>query len=438
MIHNFHQQAFVVGLSWSVLRTEGDAQKSQQDHQKIRRQAGLLGASGYCRQSVNQAHYLGLYTAGLLQKGAKKKKLYSLALAFLAAFDSHQKKSLNAILLMPVDQDENRHALIVIEAGQVVHDKVERKVEAYQLIEKYRQQVAMNFHTFCIDGHLTQSKTVTWEMLEAHCEKNSLIQPLPKNLWKIAAISIGLLFLIAGIYYYQKIWQTEKNKTDLALQQQLNNHTPKYLNQLQQQLSHLAWTPTQLERLMSDISLETSYRKGWALSQINCDFGLQQCDYHYTRVGGQTNELVDWAEQGKKVFSPQASKQDNLVLLQALSKPPQALQLSRQQLPAKKVAQIELDSFFQHLLNAQLQVSVGAGKVWPQQEIDLNKVDARVQVLQTPIEIKLPWALRHSTMSSIPPYVAWRHLSLQISHDSSPNQALMLTLKGHHYVQAGI
>ena len=70
------------------------------------------------------------------------------------------------------------------------------------------------------------------------------------------------------------------------------------------------------------------------------------------------------------------------------------------------------------------------------QGIDLSKVNPKAKVLQTPIEIKLPWALRQSTLSLIPAYIAWRELTLQVSHDANNNQYLTLTLKGHSYVQA--
>ena len=122
IVHTFEHEALVAGLSWSVLRTDGDEQKSHQDGKKIRRQAALLGASAYCQQVANQALYLGLYSAGLLQKNKNRKKIYSLALAFLSAFEANQQKTLNAILLMPLEQDENRKVLVVIEAGQVVHE----------------------------------------------------------------------------------------------------------------------------------------------------------------------------------------------------------------------------------------------------------------------------------------------------------------------------
>ena len=82
IVHTFEHEALVAGLSWSVLRTDGDEQKSHQDGKKIRRQAALLGASAYCQQVANQALYLGLYSAGLLQKNKNRKKIYSLALAF--------------------------------------------------------------------------------------------------------------------------------------------------------------------------------------------------------------------------------------------------------------------------------------------------------------------------------------------------------------------
>lgn len=436
IVHTFQQEAFVAGLSWSVLRTDGDEQTPRQDNKKIRRQAALLTASSYCQQIANQAVYLGLYSAGLLHKRQSYKKLYSLALAFLAAFEPLQQKTLNAILLMPLDQDEARKVLVVIEAGQVVHDKVERLADAHQIIEKYRQQVGMNFHIFSHDGLLAQSKSVTWLDLQQHCQKFNQLKPLPKNKWAISVGVVALCLAAFGIFYFQIVWQAQKKQATLMQQNQLNNHTPRYLQLLEKNLLKVAWTHTQLEQLFNTLNQESSYLNGWALSKIDCDFALHECRYQYERVGGETKNLVQWAQLHQKNYSVLASHQDQLVLVEKMNNSSAALQLFADQLPNQTTANIELNSVFQRLLNAQLQVSTGQAMVWPQQEIDLAKVDAAAKVLQTPVEIKMPWVLRQSTLELLPPYIAWRQLTLQVSHDSHNSQQLILTLKGHHYVQA--
>ncbi len=436
IVHTFQQEAFVAGLSWSVLRADGDEQTPHQDNKKIRRQAALLAASLYCQQIANQAVYLGLYSAGLLHKQKTTKKLYSLALAFLAAFDPLQQKTLNAILLMPLDQDDARKVLVVIEAGQVVHDKVERLADAHQIIEKYRQQVGMNFHIFSHDGLLAQSKSVTWLDLQQHCQKFSQLKPLPKNKLAISAFVVAIILGVIGIFYFQIVWQAEKKQAALIAQNQINNHTPRYLTLLEKNLSQLAWTHNQLEEIYNVLGQESSYINGWALSKIDCDFAQQECRYQYERVGGETQNLVEWAQLHHKSYSVLASQQDQLVLTEKINPSSVALQLFAKQLPNQTVANIELNSVFQRLLNAQLQVSMGQAMVWPNQEVDLAKVDAAVKVLQTPVEIKMPWALRHSTLELLPPYIAWRQLILQVAHDSHNSQQLILTLKGHHYVQA--
>lgn len=436
IVHTFQQEAFVAGLSWSVLRTDGDEQKPHQDNKKIRRQAALLAASSYCQQIVNQAVYLGFYSSGLLDKQQSFKKLYSLALAFLAAFDPLQQKTLNAILLMSLNQDEARKVLIIIEAGQVVHDKVERLADAQKIIEKYRQQVGMSFHIFSNDGQLAQSKSVTWLDLQQHCQKFSQLKSLPKNKLAISAFFVAIVLALFGIFYFQIIWQVQKKQAALLEQNQINNHTPRYLKLLEKNLSQLAWTRNQLEQIFNLLDQESSYINGWALSKIDCDFAQQECRYQYERVGGETQNLVQWAQLHHKSYSVLASQQDQLVLVEKLNSSSAALQLFAQQLPNQTAANIELNTVFQRFMNAQLQVSMGQAMVWPNQEVDLAKVDAAVKVLQTPVEIKMPWILRQSTLELLPPYIAWRQLILQVSHDVHNNQQLILTLKGHHYVQA--
>ena len=436
IVHTFEQEALVAGLSWSVLRTDGDEQKSHQDGKKIRRQAALLGASAYCQQVANQALYLGLYSAGLLQKNKNRKKLYSLALAFLASFEANQQKTLNAILLMPLEQDETRKVLVVIEAGQVVHDKIERVIDAQQVIEKYRQQVGMNFHIFTADALLPQSKQVAWKDLQQHCQKWSQLKPLPKNKTAISIVVVLAIVALASFFYYQLVWQKQKQQTLLQQQNQLNNHTPKYLSELEKNLNQLAWTNQQLTLLTNAIEQEKSYLNGWALTTIVCSFANQECQYSYQRIGGKTQDMVDWALTQHKQYSIESSQQDVLVLSQNIATNTAYLQLKPPQIPPLRSSQIELHSVFQQLLNAQLQVAIGQPLVWPHQGIDLNKVDAKAKVLQTPIEIKLPWALKQSTLSLIPAYIAWRELRLQVSHDAHNSQQLTLTLKGHSYVQA--
>ncbi len=436
IVHTFQQEAFVAGLSWSVLRTDGDEQTPHQDNKKIRRQAALLVASLYCQQIANQAVYLGLYSSGLLHKQQKSKKLYSLALAFLAAFDPLQQKTLNAILLMPLDQDEARKVLIVIEAGQVVHDKVERLADAQQIIEKYRLQVGMNFHIFSHDGQLAQSKSVTWLNLQQHCQKFSQLKPLPKNKLAISAVVMALVLAVFGVFYFQIIWQAQKKQAALLEQNQINNHTPRYLKLLEKNLSQIAWTHTQLKQIFNQLGQESSYINGWVLSKIDCDFALQECRYQYERVGGETQSLVQWAQLHHKSYSVLASQQDQLVLVEKINHSSVALQLFANQLPNQTTANIEINSVFQRLLNAQLQISTGQAMVWPYQEVDLAKVDSAAKVLQTPVEIKMPWALRQSALELLPQYMAWRQLILQVTHDSHNSQQLILTLKGHHYAQA--
>ena len=146
--------------------------------------------------------------------------------------------------------------------------------------------------------------------------------------------------------------------------------------------------------------------------------------------------MVDWASTQNKQYSIESSHQDVLVFSQSIATSTAYLQLKHNQLLPLRSSQIELHSVFQQLLNAQLQVSIGQPLVWPHQGIDLSKVNPKAKVLQTPIEIKLPWALRQSTLSLIPAYIAWRELTLQVSHDANNNQYLTLTLKGHSYVQA--
>ena len=60
---------------------------------------------------------------------------------------------------------------------------------------------------------------------------------LPKNKTAISIFLVLAIVALASFFYYQLVWQKQKQQTLLLQQNELNNHTPKYLSELEKNLN---------------------------------------------------------------------------------------------------------------------------------------------------------------------------------------------------------
>ena len=427
-----HQnQGLIVGLSWSVLSSEAERLSGRALQHKIRRQGRLRGARLYALNPLPHVVHLGLYTPPVLSRDKPPRHLHALATVFLAAFAQVDKSTVNAILLMPVEGDDERRALVVVEGGQVVHDKLERSSEALALVQKYRQTSGLIYTVFSQYPEVPDTTPVTWAQLLANTSKSTALQPLPRNtaLWLLG--SLLLVGAVLGLAYYQWVLAPAKARAAQLAQAARDNHTPQYLQKLGQGLAKAAWNPDALLALLQAQAAQTAYFKGWALVKVSCDIDSRRCEYRYERMGGEVAELL--LRMPALQYDASASGKELAVLNQGFDPPLQAL--SRQALPARLPAAVQLRSALQRLNDAGVQVHQGPAAAWPTQGLDMTRVDKNVVVQQSPLELSLPWPLATDTLQNLPPFVGLRSVTLDIKPGGDKADWLRVSFKGHSYAQ---
>src|SRR6218665_1569921 len=114
----------------------------------IRTAGRAIGASRYAIDDFGAGKYLGLYTPGALPSatigGNKARRIHSLALVFIAAierFSKVQRERVNAILSAAPDGAQGQtRALVIIEGGRIVHDSLQARGRATDIVDEYRSR----------------------------------------------------------------------------------------------------------------------------------------------------------------------------------------------------------------------------------------------------------------------------------------------------------
>jgi hypothetical protein len=431
MVHRQHTIGLIVGLSWSVLSSDADQLSGTALRDKTRRQGRLLGARQYVLSRLPHVVHLGLYTPPVLSRETPPRHLHALATVFLAAFAQVDKSTVNAILLMPADGDDERRALVVIEGGQVVHDRLERTSEALGLVQKYRQTSGLLYTVFSHYPEVPDASTVTWSQLLGHTSKVTQLHGLPRNVWLWLSATLLILTGLLALAWYQWVVAPEKARVERLAKAARDNQTPQYLQKLAQGLARSGWQRADLMALLQAQTRQTVYDKGWALSRIDCDLDSARCEYRYERVGGEIAELI--ARTVDKTYDVAASNKDLAVLVQTLTPAVQALQ--RQEVPQRMAAAVTLRTALQRLSDAGISSHQGPPKPWPAQGLDMNKVDKSVVVQQNSLEWSLPWPLAADSLQTLPPFVGVRSMTVDLKTGSEKADWLRVSFKGHSYGQ---
>jgi hypothetical protein len=421
----------VAGLSWSVLSSDADRLTGAGLRKKIRRQSSLLGASRFVLNPLAGANHLGLYTAPLLSRDKAPRQMHSLALVFLMAFNRADKNSVNAILLMPIQGDDERRALVIVEGGQVVHDRIERATDAIALVQKFRNTSGLQYAVFSVGHEVHDATDIGWSQLLATANKNNALQNLPRNIALLASLTVAVVLAVVGLAYFQwVIGPAREHAAQLAKAEQ-ENKTPAYLQKLRQGLSVAGWEVSDLTQFLEQQHQTLAYTKGWGLEKIVCDIDAQQCRYHYTRVGGEIDALI--AQLPGKTYDLQTASKDAAQFNAPFV--PVFHSLSRADLPKANAWPVPLNTRLQRLTDAGAKLATLKEEAWPSQGIELKKVDAAVVVRRAAVEMTLPLPLVPSALAELPPFLGWRSFVLVVNHSSDKSALLTVQLKGHRYAQ---
>lgn len=431
MVHRQQNLGLIVGLSWSVLSSDAEQLRGTALRNKIGRQGRLLGARQYVLSRLPHVVHLGLYTPPVLSRDKPPRHLHALATVFLAAFSQADKSTVNAILLMPVDGDDERRALVVIEGGQVVHDRLERASEALGLVQKYRQTSGLLYTVFSHYPEVPDASSVTWPQLLSSTSKGTQLQGLPRNVWLWMSGTVLALTGLAALAWYHWMVAPEKARAERIAQAARDNQTPQYLQKLTQGLARSGWQRADLLALVLAQTHQTAYDKGWALSRIQCDMDSARCELRYERIGGEVAELVKRSEG--ETYDVVASNKDLAVFTRPIKPVLQGLQ--RQEVPERQTAAIHLRSALQRLSDAGVQSHQGPTQPWPAQGLDMAKVDKRVVVQQGALEWSMTWPLVTDALAALPPFVGVRSFTLDLKPGSDKADWLRVSFKGHSYVQ---
>lgn len=434
IVHQSKSDGLVVGLNWSVLTSEADS--SKQLGARIRKQAHLIGASRHVINTLPQARFIGLYNSPVLATGKLPKRLYSLAMVFVQAFNRNgmDRSTINAILLMKPPGDELRRALVVLEGGQVVYDRLEKADAATAKVQEFTRSTSGINYVVYSDGsdehEVHATELLTWDQMLTHGAKQAELLAIPKN----TAVILGLAGVVAlagayGIYHYTVI-APAKERARLIAQQAAQNLTPQYLQKLDAELSHVGWNKADLSATLEKLGTQKSYTKGWVLDQVACDVDTQSCIYKFSRLGGEVSELIGIEKD--KQYNVDASTKDTAVFSKAIKAV--AKSLTRDGLPAFEPASVELRTRAQRLVNAGAMVNTMPSAAWPT-GIDMSKVDAKVVVKQSGFEVKTPYVLANTVLSELPDALALRQFVLTLSIGGDKADLLSLTLKGHSYAK---
>ena len=423
------KEGLAVGLSWSVLTSEADSSKNLRA--KVRKQAALLGATRHVINVLPVASYLGLYTRPVMAGQKPPKRIYSLAMSFLQAFKSFELTAVNAILLMNIDNDPQRCAMVVIEGGQIIHDRLEKTVDAVTKLNEYRAQMHVRYSVFSDDPELSEGQTVTWEQMLDYRGKATELVAIPKNTVLLLGLTVIAIAAISYGTYYQTVVLPAKTRAALLAKQAAQNHTPQYLQKLNAELMRVGWTKNDLSKKLSNLAEQRSYTKGWLLDNITCDFDTQNCVYKFIRLGGEVAELI--AIESDKKFDNVSSTMDLAIFNKAIKTEVKSLTLDG--LPKYETAIVELQTHFQRIKNSGSTINTTAAVPWPTDGVDMSKVDKKVVINKSAFETKTPFILADSVLRELPDYLVLRSFSLSVSIGADKANLLTLTLKGHSYAK---
>lgn len=416
------------GLNWSVLSAGTGWSKGRAGF--IRKKARLVEGTRYVLSSSPSvsdgmgATYIGLFVPDALQ-AQPRGALHSLALVFLEALLSAglQRSLIHAMLSIAPSADPERRAVVVIEAGNIVHDQVESRQRvaaiAAERIANFPGLVTIYSGTPDIEG----ATLLQWSDLVQHAHKGSTLLALPTS--PLVPLAVGALLLgIGGATAYHYMVRLPQKQADAARVIAASDKTGQYQELLEAELAHAGWDLGALSTYLQSLRESTLYADGWALKSLQCEVE-RECKESWTRVGGLLTDLLKQRPDAR--YLPQESTGANLAVL-TYSAPKDTRRLAQGSIPANKVdADVVLKPVMQHLINGGQDLKTSEFANWPPGPV--SGVRSEVLVQRRKVEIVADYHFVVEALQILPESVLGQSFELVTS------TPIKVTIKGHQYAK---
>lgn len=433
LVHQDKAIGLAVGVDWSVLASGSEKANAA----AVRKRASMIGAKNYCTTQLHDTSYIGLYTPPVSLPGVKAvkpRKIHTLAMVFRNAFNNVDPAAINALLLMsPQDaQDTKRLVLVVIEGGQAVYNKLDDAAKAIAKAKEFTAQSGIAYSVYGNTSDLPSTEKIEWSQLLGYVSAASELKPIPANMIALGLVGLVLTAAAAGLAYNYLVLAPAKARAKLLAQQAANNHTPKYLQQLEAGLTKAGWDTADITTFLRGLKTESAYTKGWELKKIECGIDSGACEFKYARLGGTIKELIS-IESRKKHLASKSINDSETYFSQAIK--PTARSLVGVALPKSEDGNVALRNQAQRLLNAGAAVTSTEMKPWPNEGVDMTKVDSTTVVKRGGFELKAPYALADTMLAQLPPHVVLRGFAIDFNAGGDKADNIKMTFKGHSYVK---
>lgn len=417
--------ALACGLRWSVL---GEMKKSQ-TNSEIRKTAETVAADLFAIDLFEDAKYLGLYAKNIsitanLTREQKRSKVHSLALVFISAIEQSSdvdRSSIYAILVAtpPTDKQGETRSVVIIEGGRVVHDGIESRVRATELVMEHRAR-QLKYRVFCDLDEYEDAITVDWSDLVEYADKNTLCSPVPTNPAKYLAIALGILSLSLYGAYHVLVVIPEKEAEAARRQAELDK-TPVYLQTLGQEMERVGWSVNSINDFVDRVKQEPYFYKGWSLKGMECT--ISQCNETWERHGGLLTDLLEIRSNSRYV--PEESVSDKTAVVHTPNKG-DVMKLTMDMLPQKGIpVHVALKPALNTLENAGATAQISETTTWPVMPMD--GVRPEVVVRRTRLELTYKLSMIQDGLKRLPKNFVPESLVI------SANQGMSISVRGFVY-----
>lgn len=410
------------GMRWSVLKSS-----EKKSSKEIRSIAKAVSASHYVidKDDESDRKYIGLHTSVIgVQKGnSKVNQIHSLALIFIDALmsaSSLQREMINAMLLIRPDSDDlsDLRAVVVIEAGKIIHDSLESRGRANEILSEYEKRGGFQIFS---DSEISEGVTVIdWFQIFENSSKKTLANKVPRDpiLYVFAAAAV-LAVAGQGAYYY--FVTIPAKKAEEARKRAEADKTPVYLKKLREEMRQVGWERESLLQFIDGLYSQTAFEKGWGLKTLECDVSI--CTETWSRHGGIVNDLI--AMRPKSDYMPKDSIPDKVAVFKTLVNGKHGSiteeDIVRSGVEAHKLMKPSLNT----LINAGANAQWGETTSWPQMPMTGVRPDVIVKRTRYEISSKFPYATE--IINQLPKNFIPEKISIGFEQDMN------VTIKGFVY-----
>lgn len=391
--------SLAAGFRWSVLsaptKAGKKAGKSDKSQTAVRLAARSVGATRYVVDAFDGQKYVGLYTQGLStadMERSNQRRIHSLATVFINAMlqsSELDRSALYGILVTSPTSDHHQgdtRAVVIIEGGRIVHDGIETRVRAAEIVHEHRAR-QMQFQLFCDLEEYEEMKLIDWPSLVGYADKSTLSSAVPRNPAQYLAILGALVGMgLYGAYHVMVV--IPERAAEEARRKAEQDRTPQYLQALQAAMERVGWSAQSMDQHLSKLGSEIAFHKGWALKGLECN--VSACTETWARHGGVVTDLMQM--RPNSTYQPEGSVADKGAVLQG-PVAGEPMKLTMEMLPKGGIpVHVALKPALNRLENAGATGQLGESMTWPVMPMTGVRPDVVVRRTRLEIHYKLPFA----------------------------------------------